>query len=205
MNLLLHAAHGGGVADKPIEADGACRAIGGRRGTEAGAAATEDRVFAAQTGMFDSLLDGDDQLIPLERLGHVVEGAKLEGFDRGFHAAEGGHDDDRELVVVLADLAEQIESGAAGHLEVGDDRIGPFARDGFDRGGDAVGSDDVQAGPRKGASDAVAEHFFVIDDENRWHNGRPPWHACRGKIGKTDPNAQDFRAEVGGCAANPHH
>src|SRR5690606_10173920 len=69
-DLLADAAHRGGGADEAVEAAEAA-ALAGARVPLAGAA--EERVLADEAAVLDGPLDGDDELVPLERLGEVVE------------------------------------------------------------------------------------------------------------------------------------
>ena len=86
------------------------------------------RRLAAEPRVLDAALDDRGDGVEIERLGEVVLGAHPEGFDRGLHRAERGHDDpDRggHLGLALLDEAETVEHG---HLQVGEHDVGVVRR-----------------------------------------------------------------------------
>jgi hypothetical protein len=77
----------------------------------------------AQLGGFQALLDGEHQLIHVERLGDVVVRPQADRLDRLLQPAEGGDHDDDRLAVVLANLAEHVQAGEVGQLVVEQDQV----------------------------------------------------------------------------------
>ena len=60
----------------------------------------------------------------VERLKEIIVGAKLHGLDGGLRGAVGGHEDDQQLGVDLADAAKGFEAGNAAHANVHQDKVG---------------------------------------------------------------------------------
>ncbi len=73
----------------------------------------------AQLAVLDRPLDGEDQLLDGERLGHEVVGARPDRPDGRFDAREGRHDDDRRLFAQGDDLLAEIDTAHAPHVDVG--------------------------------------------------------------------------------------
>ena len=78
--------------------------------------------FLAQA-LVDRASDQLHRLGHVEGLGQVLEGAALESADRAVEVGVGGHDDDRQPGVALLDLGQQLDAGAAGHADVGDEHL----------------------------------------------------------------------------------
>ena len=53
----------------------------------------------------------------------VIVGAEFRGLDGGFGGAESGHHDDRELGLGGMELLDELESGQAGQLQIGEDHV----------------------------------------------------------------------------------
>src|SRR5689334_5227225 len=71
----------------------------------------------------ERLLDLDLHLLDLEGLLHVVERARLDGLDGGGYGAERGHEDDGGRGMQLLRGLQDLEPGAATHLQVADDDV----------------------------------------------------------------------------------
>jgi len=67
-------------------------------------------------------------LIDVERFRQIFEGAALEGRHRRIEVGIGGHDDDRQVGVILLDLAQQVEAAGAGHADVGNQHARQLSR-----------------------------------------------------------------------------
>lgn len=65
-----------------------------------------------------------EDLLLVERLGHVVEGPELDRFDRRVDGAMGGDDDDRRLGRQFRQGPEQLDAIHPGHLQVRDHHVG---------------------------------------------------------------------------------
>ena len=64
------------------------------------------------------------QLLRIDRLGEVVLGAVLDGFDRGLDRALRRQQDDLELLGLVLERLEQLHAAHARHHHVGDDDRG---------------------------------------------------------------------------------
>src|SRR5205814_2308880 len=70
-------------------------------------------------------LDEVLELLRIERLGKVLVGAEREAALAVAHAALGGDDEERRLLVLLAlaHVPDELEPGEVGHVDVGDDEV----------------------------------------------------------------------------------
>ncbi|MNZ60742.1 hypothetical protein D3C78_788160 [compost metagenome] len=64
-----------------------------------------------------------DRLIDIERFGQVFESAPLVRRHCAVQVGMGGHDDDRQARVLVANLCQQVEAAGAGHANVGNDHV----------------------------------------------------------------------------------
>ena len=80
-------------------------------------------VLADEALVIQRPLDGELELIDLERLGDVVVRAELHRFDRGFDRLVGGDQDDRRLRQDLPAFAENVETADLVHAQIGDDEL----------------------------------------------------------------------------------
>ena len=81
-------------------------------------------VFPNEALVIERALDGDLELVHLERLGDVIVGAELHRLKGRFHRLIGRNQDDRSLGQHLAAFAENVEAADLVHPEVGDDQLG---------------------------------------------------------------------------------
>ncbi len=63
-------------------------------------------------------LEGDDQLVGLERLRHEVVGARADRLHGRLDAREGGHDDHGRVLAQRHDLAAQVDAAHPAHADV---------------------------------------------------------------------------------------
>ena len=73
------------------------------------------------------LVDGQTQLIQLERLREEVGDAALNRLLEVFHRGKAGHDNDRDRRVALARDVSEIQAAHRGHLDVGQQQIEALA------------------------------------------------------------------------------
>jgi hypothetical protein len=78
----------------------------------------EDRMRLRQR-----LLDDTDQLVQIERLRQIVEGAALVGAHGRQQRVLRAHDDDAQVRTALADARHQVEAVLVGHDDVGDNEV----------------------------------------------------------------------------------
>ena len=62
--------------------------------------------------------------LQVERLGEVIERAELDRFHRAVDGGKAGHQDDLALRAHVANRAEHVEAGDAGHPQVEEDKFG---------------------------------------------------------------------------------
>ena len=105
----------------------------------------------------------------VDRLGHVVVRARIQGRDDVVTLVTRGHHDDGELRrrVRLADDLQHLETAQTGHFDVEENEHEAPRRKDLERL-PAVDSDrDVVAVPLQSARQHVAVHLVVVDDEDR--------------------------------------
>ena len=78
--------------------------------------------FLDQFLMLHGAVHHQHQLFVIDRLGDVVVGSGLHGSHGGLHGAKCRNHHDGGLRILLANLLQQIQSGDAGHLQIGDDQ-----------------------------------------------------------------------------------
>src|SRR5581483_8435724 len=67
---------------------------------------------------------GQQHVIKLEGLGHIVECSALDGLDSGICRAVGRHDDRADLVVLGVQLVQDLNAAALGHAQIHEHQIG---------------------------------------------------------------------------------
>ena len=98
----------------------AAPSFGGGGGEGAG---SRVRVGAGEVAGAQRLLDDDADLVLVEGLGDVVEGARLERLDRVVDGAVRGEHDHRPRGIVAERGAEQIHPVDLGHAQIGDHQV----------------------------------------------------------------------------------
>ena len=104
-------------------------------------------------------------LLLVERLLDVVEGAQLDRLDRAFHRAVRGDHHHRHIGVVDRELAQQAHAVENWHLEVGYDDVDAAAHAGQRLIPVGCGHHVVAIAPQDGLKHA-ADVEFVVRDEN---------------------------------------
>ena len=72
------------------------------------------------------------QLVEVDRLEQILEGAALHGLDGRLGGGVGGDDDDRQARIDLADAVEDLQARHVRQAHVEDDRVGPLPLDQLD-------------------------------------------------------------------------
>jgi len=81
--------------------------------------------------VFQGAAHGETQGVWIDGLGDVVEGAQFHRLDGALDSAESRHQDDDHFRIELADLAQQVDPGDAGHLQITNDQVlGRFLQQG---------------------------------------------------------------------------
>ena len=81
----------------------------------------------AERAMPERPLDGERQLVHVERLGDEVVGAGADGGDRRLHVGVGRDDDDRHVFAAADELLAELDAVHPGHVHVGDGEPEVFA------------------------------------------------------------------------------
>ena len=116
------------------------------------------------------LVDGDFQVVEVDRLGYEVEGAPVHGGADVLHVTVGGDDDGADFRVRVFELAQERQAVHHRHVDVGEDqadvRVFGESVQGFLA---VVGEDEVDLALADGAAEFLADEqfqvFFVVDDE----------------------------------------
>jgi hypothetical protein len=111
-------------------------------------------------------LDGEHQLLLVQRLGEVVRGAQPKRVEHDFLLGVRGEDDDTEQGVGLAQATEDIESVHSRHLDVENDDTQTGLLRPFERLLATLGRDAGMTGRRQGVADRLAEEPLVVHDQH---------------------------------------
>ena len=98
-------------------------------GVLAGELLLEVEVLVLELLLAERPADDEHELVVVERLGDVVDGAALHGLDGVLGRGVGGdHDDRRRRGSSARTLRQQVEAVAVGHLDVAEDDVGVRAQ-----------------------------------------------------------------------------
>ena len=86
--------------------------------------APQEQYLLAHRRPLQSLHDDRREAFGLDRLDEVVVDAAPRRLDRAVDRAVRGQDDEGRLDPVILEIGDQVETAAAGKLEVGDDQVG---------------------------------------------------------------------------------
>src|SRR5690606_13611557 len=140
------------------------------------------------------LLQAQEHLFGLERLGDVVVGACLHGFDGQVVTAVRAHHDHRRVAAFGPQGGEQIHAAHARHANIGDDEVGAEAVDEGHGLLTIFGRLDLVAlSTQEGAQDQ-AQILLVVDDQNALHRGQGTQILSQSKASLT----QKLRARAAG-------
>ena len=107
-----------------------------------------------QLPILEGLLDGELELLEVERLGQVLARARLHGFDRGGDVAVCGQHDDRERCPLTAHAPQDLHAVGLGHPVVENHDVGLLLGDSGQRLLAVCGLDHLEAFGRE----RLAEH-----------------------------------------------
>lgn len=126
----------------------------------------EGAVLAAVlVGARDVLPDEPEHVVHIERFAEVVVRAEPDGLAGRRQVSVAGEHDDGRVSVDLADEAQSLDPGHAGHLDVADDDIRRGGLQRRDTGGDAVGEDDLVVVLEKDPQ-ALPRTLLVVDHQH---------------------------------------
>jgi len=135
-------------------------------------ALAQKQVLALGLGVLGGLVHGEHELVVGEGLGDVVQRPELHGLHRALDAAEGGHDDDRDVGIVLFDVLQHLLAGHLGHLHVRDDHVHLGLVEVGEPGlGIVQGRDLIARVHEQGLEDQEIVLLVVKDEYLAWHRG----------------------------------
>ena len=108
----------------------------------------------------------EQQLVLLQGLGQVVEGALAHRVDGAVDGPVGGHQDDEGRGLQLEDLAQQLDAVEVGHLQVGEDDVEGAALGGLEGLAAVAGGGGLVALRLQDHLQDVALAALVVDDED---------------------------------------
>ena len=126
----------------------------------------ERAVLGLELAPLEALADGEADLLVLERLRDVVEGALLHGVDGALDRRERGDHHHHQVGVVLADLPEDLHAGEAGQHEVEQDEVDLLALEQGQRLLAGARHDRLVALLAHQRGEDVLEDLLVVDDED---------------------------------------
>ncbi len=109
--------------------------------------------------------DAGDELGEAERLGDEVDGAASEAGDDVDLLVAGGHDEDRQVRMVLDEVRADLVTVAVGEAEVEEDEVGDGPPELAEGIGDGAGDRDLVAVRSEGAAEARREQLVVLDEQ----------------------------------------
>ena len=116
--------------------------------------------------------------LEVERLGQVLAGAQLDGFDRAVDGGEAGHQDDFAARHLGADLAQEVETVDVGHAEIDHRQIGRSPHQAAHRVGAARAGHDVEAGLGGQPLEDAQDGQVVVDDKQQRTAESSFMHRC---------------------------
>jgi hypothetical protein len=156
-----------------VEQRDAAGPIDGNDGVHGGLEDAGEPVLALLE-LHPQLLDGEvrpypgQELVELEGLGHVVDGAGFESPDLVDRVRQGCHEDDRDVAgrrVLLEPLARR-EAVEVGHEDVEQDQVGTGMRGALDSTLAILGDQDLEAGLAEEIEENPEVGGGVVHDEN---------------------------------------
>ena len=127
-------------------------------------------VLAAQRLALLGLAEGQDDLVRLERLAHVVVRAGLHGLEGEIDVPVRAHHDDRRRVLLGLEGREQIEPAHPRHAHVGQDDVRPEDIHQRQRGLPAVRDLHLVAVLLEEGAEDQSNVLFVVDDQDTAHD-----------------------------------
>jgi hypothetical protein len=109
-------------------------------------------------------LHHDPQLVQRDRLGQVVEGARLQRRNRIVGAAERGNDRDGRVAVSRSDFAHEFDAQAVGQAHVGQHHRIRMSGQQRARLGQVGGAIAVQPHLEESDVQKLAQICFIVDD-----------------------------------------
>ena len=107
-----------------------------------------------------------DQLVQVERLGQIFEGAALGGAHRGEQRRLRAHDDDAQIGPELADARHEVEAVLVGHHHVGDDELALAFLDPLPQRRGRARAADIVALPAQRLVQDGADRPVVVGDQD---------------------------------------
>ena len=150
LNLRHHALHGEAGKDQCVFAHAGAQVL----------------IFGFETGKFEGILHGDEELLSGERLLKKVEGAETGGAHRHFNVRLAAHHDNGSGYARGLEIFKQREAVAAGHDDVTEDEVEGLGLRELKGARRVVAHHGFMACKPEGARERSKRVGFVVDDEN---------------------------------------
>jgi len=160
----------------------------------------EFAVLVLEAREFESVFDGEKELIGGERFFQEIECAEAGGFDGHFDVGLAGDEDDGSLHAGFFQFFEEFEAAFAGHDDVGEDEVEALVLDEFGGAEGVVADGGFVTGETKGAGERGEGVGVVVDEEKMgfaWQ-GDP-----FGRDRPVMPQAKPKSTVKGDCATKP--
>ncbi len=144
----------------------------------------EGHVLGREALLPDGLSDDEEEVLAVDRLRDVVEGARLHDLHDGVHRRVPACDDDLEVRGLLLDPLEELEPVQALQEEVGDKYGDRFATRDLERGVAIPGTERGVAVRAQSTEQELAKLVFTFNDQDRRLVGHFSWQAPRGNSSK---------------------
>src|SRR3990170_6383561 len=119
-------------------------------------------------------LGGDQQLVHVDGLHDEVVRDELQAVDRGLDVGGAGQHDHRRVAVGAPDLAQQLDAGHHGHLEVGHDQGRAGRAEHLEALTAVVGEQAVVARPEEDLVEDLPDLAVIVDDQDVPLRAAPP-------------------------------
>jgi len=146
--------HGGALPDELVQA------------AEADHLAPEEEDLLAHGRPLQPLQEDGLEAFGIDGLGQVVVDAAPRGFDRALDRAVRCQHDARRLAAAVLQFGDQLEAGPPGELQVGHDQVGRRLLHARERLLGVRGELHLVAEARDDAGKALADSFFVVNDQD---------------------------------------
>ena len=128
--------------------------------------ALEVEILLQQPPPLQRALHHQFQLVRLERLGDIIEGAELHGLHRGVDLRQPGDHDDVHIGMRLLDPAQHFEAVDIGHHDVEDHHVVRIFLDFAQRLPAVLHGLDLELVAVENAQAASDDDLLVVDDQN---------------------------------------
>ena len=124
--------------------------------------------FADQSTLVQVLLDGEQDLVGVDRLDQVIADFGADGFLHDVFLLALGDHDDRQMRPLVLDASERLQPVQAGHLLVQKNQVKDLSPELFERFNTAVYSRDVKPFALQEQQVRLQQINFVVGPKDAW-------------------------------------